>query len=68
MLVKKYLTQRLAPLQAHSCPLWSLKGAEDNLRLHPEDLTDEELSKTFAYLAREGSGRPSGVLPPAVPL
>lgn len=26
MIVKKFLTQRLAPLQAHSGPLWKFQG------------------------------------------
>ena len=31
MIVKDFPTQRLAPLQARSRPLWRFKGAEDDL-------------------------------------
>ena len=41
MIVREFLTQRLAPLQAHSRPMWDLKGAEDDLRLRPDNLSDE---------------------------
>jgi sugar phosphate isomerase/epimerase len=33
MLIKEFLTQCLALLQAHSCPIWEFKGAEDDIRL-----------------------------------
>ena len=50
MIVKEFLTQHLAPLQAHSRPLWSFKGEVDDLWLCPDDLSDEELSKAFCTL------------------
>ena len=43
MLLREFLTQWVAPLQAHSRPLWTLGGEEDKLRLSPGALSDEEL-------------------------
>ena len=61
MIVREFLTQRLAPLQAHSRPMWDLKGAEDDLRLHRGDLTSEELGKAVQILL----GKDPGCLPAA---
>ncbi|KAE8774763.1 hypothetical protein D1007_52787 [Hordeum vulgare] len=38
MIVKEFLAQRLAPLQAHSRPLWDYWAGEDELRLRSQDL------------------------------
>ena len=45
MIVREFLTQRLAPLEAHSRPMWDLKGAHDDLRLRRGDLSSDELGK-----------------------
>ena len=58
MIVKEFLTQCLAPLQAHSHPLWSFKGAEDDLRLCSDTLSDEELSKAVRTLLGKDQGGP----------
>lgn len=50
MLVKEFLTQRLAPLQAHSHPLWDLRDVDDDIRLRPGRLTGEELSRAVLTL------------------
>lgn len=56
--LKESLTLRLAPLLAHSRPLWSLKGAEDNLGLHPNDLSNKELRKAVRTLLEKDQGGP----------
>ncbi|KAE8810166.1 hypothetical protein D1007_13234 [Hordeum vulgare] len=38
MIVKEFLAQRLAPLQAHSRPLWDYRAGDDELRLRSQDL------------------------------
>jgi hypothetical protein len=64
MIVKEFLTQHLAPLQAHSRPLWSFKAVEDDLRLRPDNLSDEELSKVVrTLLGKDQCGPPDAHLP-----
>ena len=36
MLLREFLTLRVAPLQAHARPLWRLGDEEDKIRLNPE--------------------------------
>ncbi|KAE8809709.1 hypothetical protein D1007_13597 [Hordeum vulgare] len=50
MIVKEFLAQRLAPIQAHSRPLWDYQIGDDNLRLWSEDLPTEELNRVVATL------------------
>ncbi|KAI5016582.1 hypothetical protein ZWY2020_006433 [Hordeum vulgare] len=38
MIVKELLAQRLAPLQAHSRPLWDYRAGDNELRLRSQDL------------------------------
>src|SRR5215216_1789117 len=58
MIVKEFLTQCLAPLQAHSRPLWRFKGGVDDLRLRLDDLSDEELGKVVRTLLGKDQGGP----------
>ncbi|KAE8777683.1 hypothetical protein D1007_49530 [Hordeum vulgare] len=37
MIVKEFLAQRLAPLQAHSTPLWNNQFGDDKLKLRSKD-------------------------------
>ncbi|KAE8810943.1 Far1 [Hordeum vulgare] len=50
MIVKEFLAQRLAPLQAHSRPLWEYRAGDDELRLRYRDLRLEDLSRVLAIL------------------
>jgi hypothetical protein len=56
MLVKEFLTQRLAPLQVHSRPMWEFQGAEDDIRLCSGSLTGEELDKAMHALLEKDPG------------
>jgi hypothetical protein len=64
LLAREFVRQRLAPLQAHSRPLWTFRGAGDELSLHPTAMTDEELSKVVhVLLDKDPGGLPEGVIP-----
>ena len=58
MIVKVFLTQHLAPLQARLRPLWKLAGEGGVLRLQPDDLSEEELNKVLRLLVRKDQGCP----------
>ncbi|KAE8767172.1 hypothetical protein D1007_61509 [Hordeum vulgare] len=62
MIVKEFLAQRLAPLQAHSRPLWDYQIGDDKLRLSSQDLPTEELNKVMATVL----GGDPGDLPEAL--
>jgi hypothetical protein len=64
LLAREFVRQRLAPLQAHSRPLWTFRGAGDELSLHPIAMTDEELSKVVhVLLDKDPGGLPEGIIP-----
>ncbi|KAE8809205.1 hypothetical protein D1007_14250 [Hordeum vulgare] len=65
MIVQKFLPQRLAPLQAHSRPLWEYRSGDDELRLRSQDLPTEDLSRVVAILL---GGDPSDLLGALGPL
>ncbi|KAE8818246.1 hypothetical protein D1007_04124 [Hordeum vulgare] len=50
MIVKEFLAERLAPLQAHSRPLWDYQFGDDKLRLWSQDLPTKELNRVIATL------------------
>ena len=50
MIIKEFMSQYVAPIQARSRPLWTLEGAEDKLRLSPAALSDEELAVALRLL------------------
>ncbi|KAE8807976.1 hypothetical protein D1007_15657 [Hordeum vulgare] len=62
MIVKEFLVQRLAPLQAHSRPLRDYRAGDEELRLWYEDLPTDELSRVAAILL----GGDPGDLPEAL--
>ncbi|KAE8780166.1 hypothetical protein D1007_46720 [Hordeum vulgare] len=62
MIVKEFLAQLLAPLQAHSRPLWEYCARDDELRLRSRDLPAEDLSRVLAILL----GGDPGDLPEAL--
>jgi hypothetical protein len=64
LLVREFLKQCLAALQAHSRHLWDLQGWDDKLRLHPTALTDEELGKAMRVLLERDPGELSDGLTP----
>ncbi|KAE8808454.1 hypothetical protein D1007_15008 [Hordeum vulgare] len=63
MIVKEFLAQRLAPLQAHSRPLGDYRAGDDELRLRSEDLPTEELNRVVAILL---AGDPGALPSPGV--
>ena len=50
MIVKEFMMQRLAPLQAHSRPIWELMGDDDKLRLCSGMLPSTDLDLTSSIL------------------
>ena len=64
-LLREFLTQRVAPLQAHSHPLWMLDRTDDKLCLSPAALADEDLAAALRFLVGEDVEGREG---PPVPL
>ncbi|KAE8794757.1 hypothetical protein D1007_30479 [Hordeum vulgare] len=64
MIVKEFLAQCLAPLQAHSRPLWEYRVGDEGLRLRSRDLPTEDLSRATTILV----GGDPGDLPEALGL
>ncbi|KAE8798613.1 hypothetical protein D1007_26098 [Hordeum vulgare] len=62
MILKEFLAQRFAPIQAHSRPLWEYRASDDELRLRSRDLTREDMSRVFEILL----GGDPGNLPEAL--
>ncbi|KAE8797314.1 hypothetical protein D1007_27564 [Hordeum vulgare] len=56
MIVKEFLVQRLAPLQAHTRPVWEYRAGDDKLRLRSRDLPTEDLSRAVAILLGDDPG------------
>ena len=52
-LLREFLVQRVAPLQAHSHPLWTLGGADDDLRLNSAALANGDLVAALRFLVGE---------------
>ena len=49
-LLREFLSHRVAPLQAHSRPLWRLADADVILRLSLDALSDEDLTAALRCL------------------
>ena len=64
MIVKEFMTQRVAHLQARPRPLWKLGDEGDDLRLRPEPLSDEELRSALCSLVGDDQGYPPDGLVP----
>nr|XP_020201555.1 proline-rich protein 36-like [Aegilops tauschii subsp. strangulata] len=58
MIVKEFMTQDVAPLQARPRPLWKLEDEGDDLRLRPEALSVEELGSALRSLVGDDQGYP----------
>ncbi|KAE8797273.1 hypothetical protein D1007_27518 [Hordeum vulgare] len=50
MIEKEFLAQRMAPLQAHSRPVWDYQFGDDKLRIQSQGLPTEELKRVVATL------------------
>ena len=50
MLLREFLTLRVAPLLAHTRPLWKLGGEEDKVRLTPVAVPNDELTAILHHL------------------
>ena len=61
MILKEFMAQRLAPLQAHSRPLWKLEHEGDDLLLCPNPLSEEELGVALRLLVGEDLGYPPDI-------
>ena len=59
-LLREFLAHQVAPLQAHSCPLWRLEDADADLRLSSEALADEDLTAALRFLVGEDVASPEG--------
>ena len=59
MLLREFLALRVAPLQAHSRPLWEPRDEEDKVRLSSEALSGEELTATLRLLVGDDQEYPS---------
>ena len=64
-LLREFLSHRVAPLQAHSRPLWRLANADVVLRLSLDALSDEDLTVALRGLVGE---EVAGPLDAPVPL
>ncbi|KAI5006166.1 hypothetical protein ZWY2020_033409 [Hordeum vulgare] len=62
MIVKEFLAQRLAPLQAYSTPMWDYQLGDEKLRLWSQVLPIEELNRVTTILL----GGDPGDLPDAL--
>ncbi|KAI4995946.1 hypothetical protein ZWY2020_040448 [Hordeum vulgare] len=56
MIVKKFLAQRVVPLQAHTRHMWDYRAGDDELRLSSQDLPTEELNRAVAILLGSYTG------------
>ena len=52
MVAADFVTRRIAPLQAHSEPMWMYAGPSDAMRLHEQDLGSDVVDTILnvAYL------------------
>lgn len=59
-LLREFLSHRVAPLQAHSRPLWRLEDADAVLHLSSAALADEDLTAALRFLVGEDVASPEG--------
>ena len=50
MVVVDFVTRRIAPLQAHSVPMWMYSGPSDKMRLHVEDNDKDTIDNILSAL------------------
>jgi hypothetical protein len=61
MVVREFITQRIAPLQRHSRPMWTFSGPKDRMRLQVSPLPPETLRAALERLI----GDPTPAMIPA---
>ena len=66
-MAKEFVTHRIAPLQAHSQPMWTYKGRGDRMRLSQDDLRPEVVDSVLDILFASPS-IPAAILKNAEPL
>nr|XP_020182760.1 MAP7 domain-containing protein 1-like [Aegilops tauschii subsp. strangulata] len=64
MLLRGFLTLRVAPLQARVHPLWRLEDEEDKILLSPKALPDDELSTVLRLLVGDNQEYPPSAFVP----
>ena len=64
MLLREFLTLRVAPLQARACPLWELDEAENKTRLRPRDLPGDELDAVMRLIVGDNQEYPPSAFVP----
>ena len=55
MVVKEFIRRRVAPLQPHSRPMWTLSGGKDRMRLHGSGLPLEVQQTVLEILTGDWS-------------
>ena len=64
MLLREFLTLRVAPLQVRTRPLWKLGDEEDKVRLSPVALPDDELTAVMRLLVGDNQEYPPSAFVP----
>ena len=52
MVARDFVQRRIAPLQAHTRPMWMYSGPQDRMRLHPKYLTEKQMAASMKLLFR----------------
>ena len=50
MVARDFVQRRIAPLQAHTKPMWMYSGPQDKMRLHPEALPEGQVALAMKVL------------------
>ena len=50
MVARDFVQRLIAPLQAHTRPMWMYSGSQDKMRLHPEPLSEEQVATSMKLL------------------
>ena len=64
MLLREFLTLRVAPLQVRARPLWELEEEENKTRLRPGDLPGDELDAVLRLIAGDNQEYPPSAFVP----
>ena len=67
MLLREFLTLRVAPLQAHARPLWELEEEGNKTRLRSEALPHDELATVLRLIVGDNQEYPPSAFGPLVP-
>ena len=66
MVVADFVTRHIAPLQAHSVPMWMYSGSSDKMRLHVEDNDKDTIDNVLSALFVNPSVLAADELPAAL--